>query len=55
MEKLMATLETKPGRLIAGAKNKSKNGLAKKLRGQQNVSKLIEVGQGVTPNLRMKR
>ena len=55
MEKLMANLESKPGRLIAGAKNKSKKGAAKKLRGQQKASKLIEVGQGVTPYLRMKR
>ena len=44
MEKLMENLESKPGRLIAGAKNKSKNGAAKKLRGQQKASKLIVIG-----------
>ncbi|SDI91870.1 MULTISPECIES: hypothetical protein [Bradyrhizobium] len=44
MEKLMADLESKPDRLIAGTKNKSKNGPAKKQRGQQKASKLIVVG-----------
>ena len=44
MEKLMANLERKPDRLIARAKNRSKNVPAKKLRGQQKASKLIEVG-----------
>lgn len=44
VEKLTANLESKPDRLIAGAKNKSKNGPGKKLRGQQKASKLIEVG-----------
>jgi hypothetical protein len=43
IEKLLANLESKPDRLIAGA-NKSKKGPAKKLRGQQKASKLIEVG-----------
>ena len=38
MEKLMANLESKPGRLIARAKNKSKKGTAKKLRSRQKVS-----------------
>jgi hypothetical protein len=44
MEKLMANLESKPDRLIAGAKKKSKEGAGKKLRGQQKASKLIEIG-----------
>lgn len=44
MEKLMANLESKPDRLIARAKNRSKKAPAKKLRGQQKASKLIEVG-----------
>ena len=44
MEKLMAELESKPDRLIAGAKKKSEKGPGKKLRGQQKASKLIEVG-----------
>jgi len=52
LEKLMASLESEPDRLIARAKKKSKktskktskNGLEKKLRGQQKESKLIEVG-----------
>jgi hypothetical protein len=43
MEKLMANLESKPDRLVAGAK-KSKKGTGKKLRGQQKASKLIEIG-----------
>jgi hypothetical protein len=44
MEKLMANLESKPDRLVAGAKKKSKKGTGKKLRGQQKASKLIEIG-----------
>jgi hypothetical protein len=44
MKKIMAELENKPDRLIAGAKKKSKKGPGKKLRGQQKASKLIEVG-----------
>lgn len=44
MKKLLANLESKPDRLIAGAKEKSKRGSGKKLRGQQKASKLIEVG-----------
>jgi hypothetical protein len=44
IEKLMANLESKPDRLIAGAKKKSKKEPGKKLRGQQKTSKLIEVG-----------
>ena len=44
MEKLMATLESKPDRLVAGAKKKSKKGSGKKLRGQQKASRLMEVG-----------
>ena len=44
MEKLMANLESKPDRLLADAKKKSKTGPGKKLRGQQKASKLIEVG-----------
>jgi hypothetical protein len=44
LEKLMASLESEPDRLIARAKKTSKNGLEKKLRGQQKESKLIEVG-----------
>ena len=42
--KLMANLESKPDQLVAGAKEKSKKGSGKKLRGQQRASKLIEVG-----------
>jgi hypothetical protein len=44
MKKLMANLESKPDRLIAGAKKKSNKGPGKKLRGQQKASKLIEIG-----------
>ena len=44
MENLMANLESKSDRLVAGAKKKSKDGPGKKLRGQQKASKLIEVG-----------
>lgn len=44
MEKLLANLESKPDRLIAAAKNKSKKGPVKKLRGQKKASKLIEIG-----------
>ena len=45
MEKLMANLESKPDRLVAGAKKKkSKKGPGKKLRGQQKTSRLIEIG-----------
>ena len=44
MEKLMANLESKPDRLVARAKKKSKEGTGKQLRGQQKASKLIEIG-----------
>jgi hypothetical protein len=44
MEKLMAQLESKPDRLIGEARKKSKKRPGKKLRGQQQASKLIEVG-----------
>jgi hypothetical protein len=44
MEKLMADLESKPDRLIAGAKKKSKKVPGKKLRGQQKASRLVEIG-----------
>ena len=44
MERLMENLESKPDRLIAGAKKKSNKGPGKKLRGQQKASKLIEIG-----------
>lgn len=44
LEKLMAALESKPDRLIAGAKKNSKSGAKNKLRGLQKESKLIEVG-----------
>jgi hypothetical protein len=44
MEKLMANLESKPDRLIAGAKKKSKKAPGKKLRGQPKRSRLIEIG-----------
>jgi hypothetical protein len=44
IEKLMAELESRPDRLIAVAKKKSKKGPGKKLRDQQKASKLIEVG-----------
>jgi hypothetical protein len=44
IDKILADPESKPDRLIAGAKNKSKKGPTKKLRGQQKASKLIEVG-----------
>jgi hypothetical protein len=44
MRKLMAEVESRPDRLIAGARKKSKAGPGKKLRGQQKASKLIEVG-----------
>jgi len=39
----MENLESKPDRLIAGAKEK-KQSLGKRARGQQKESKLIEVG-----------
>ena len=42
--KLMANLESKPDRLTANAKKKAKEGPGKKLRGQQKVSRLVEVG-----------
>lgn len=43
--KLMANLESKPDRLIAGAKKKEKKGHGKKnQRGQQKESRLVEVG-----------
>ena len=44
LEKLRANLESKPDRLIADAKEKSKKGPGKKLRGQQKASKLIVTG-----------
>jgi hypothetical protein len=44
VEKLMATLESKPDRLIAGVEKKSKKGTGKKLRGLQKASRLIEIG-----------
>jgi hypothetical protein len=44
IEKLMANLESKPDRLVADAKKKSKKGPGKKLRGQQKTSRLIEIG-----------
>ena len=45
MSKLIANLESKPDRLIADAKKKSKKGSSgKKLPGQKKPSKLIEVG-----------
>jgi hypothetical protein len=42
--KLMANLESKPDRLIAGAKKAAKNGPEKKLRGEPKTSRLSEVG-----------
>ena len=45
LKKLMASLESKPDRLIANAKKKSKKKSSGKERsGQQKASKLIEVG-----------
>ena len=44
VEKLMANLESKPDRLIAGVEKKSKKGTGKKLRGLQKSSRLIEIG-----------
>jgi hypothetical protein len=44
MKKLMANLESKPDRLVAGAKKKSKKGTGKKLAGLQKESRLIEIG-----------
>lgn len=45
LKKLMANLESKPDRLIANAKKKSRKGSSgKKLPGQKKPSKLIEVG-----------
>jgi hypothetical protein len=44
LTKLIANLESKPHRLIADAKKKSKKGPGKKLRGLQKTSKLIEIG-----------
>ena len=44
MKKLMAQLEGSPDRLVADAKNKSTKEPGKKIRGQQKVSRLIEVG-----------
>jgi hypothetical protein len=44
MKKLMANLESKPDRLVAGAKKKSKKGTGKKLPGLQKASRLIEIG-----------
>jgi hypothetical protein len=42
--KLMANLQSKPDRLIAGEKKKAKKRPDKKLRGQQKDSKLVEIG-----------
>ena len=44
MEKLIANLESKPDRLIAGVEKKSKKGTGKKLRGLPKASRLIEIG-----------
>lgn len=44
LAKLMANLESKPDRLIAGAKKKLKKGTAKEPRGQRKESKLVVVG-----------
>jgi hypothetical protein len=44
IERLMANLESKPDRLVADARKKSKKGPGKKLRGQQKTSRLIEIG-----------
>jgi hypothetical protein len=48
LKNLMAYVESKPDRLIAGAKKRSKKKKAgkgpKKLRGQQKGSRLIEIG-----------
>jgi hypothetical protein len=44
MKTLLANLESKPDRLIADAKKKSKKGPGKNLPGLQKTSKLIEVG-----------
>ena len=46
LTKLLANLESKPDRLIADAKKKDskKKATGKKLKGQQKVSRLIEVG-----------
>jgi hypothetical protein len=44
MKKLMANLESKPDRLVAGTKKKSKKGTGKKLPGLQKASRLIEIG-----------
>jgi hypothetical protein len=44
MKKLMANLESKPDRLVASAKKKSKKGTGKKLHGLQKASRLIEIG-----------
>jgi len=44
MKKLMAELERSPDRLVAEAKKRSTKAPGKKIRGQQKVSKLIEVG-----------
>ena len=44
LTKLMADLESKPDRLIADEKKRSKKGPGKKLHGLQKTSKLIEIG-----------
>jgi hypothetical protein len=44
IENLMANLESRPDRLITGAKKKSKKGTGKKLPGLQKTSRLIEIG-----------
>jgi hypothetical protein len=44
MKKLMEQLEHSPDRLVADVKKDSKKAPGKKLRGQQKVSRLIEVG-----------
>jgi hypothetical protein len=44
MKKLMAELEGSPDRLVADVKKKPTKAPRKNIRGQQKVSKLIEVG-----------
>ena len=44
LAKLVASLESKPDRLIAGARKKAKKGDGKNPHGEQKESKLVEVG-----------
>jgi hypothetical protein len=44
MKTLLTAVERSPDRLIADAKEKSKKGPVKKLRGLQKTNKLIEAG-----------